>query len=221
MGLDLINLLWNCSFFPSIFTSVSFSCSLLASLAFSAFSTLSVTLSSHSLSQGGKLHAFIHTSVCSVDTLQKVPAAFVFLLQQSDMLIWRGNAGITDTEARCGHVKCKLNILCLSVFVCRQKWYLSARSSSLSSIVRPLLHILDVIASFVGWLVWSFAASVSTAKIKLVGLDPLSLPQITVRVARFCVAVCFQFSSVFNNPDHINNYNWSWVHFNALLLIKT
>lgn len=52
----------------------------------------------------------------------KVPTVFVFLLQQPDMLIWRGSAGIIDTGAGCGHVKCKLNIMCLSVFVCRREW---------------------------------------------------------------------------------------------------
>lgn len=31
----------------------------------------------------------------------KVPTVFVFLLQQSDMRIWKGNAGIIDTGARC------------------------------------------------------------------------------------------------------------------------
>lgn len=52
----------------------------------------------------------------------KLPTVFVFLLQQSDMLIWKGKAGIIDTAARSGHVKCKLNTACLPVFVCRQKW---------------------------------------------------------------------------------------------------
>lgn len=31
----------------------------------------------------------------------KVPTVFVFLLQQPDMRIWKGNAGIIDTGARC------------------------------------------------------------------------------------------------------------------------
>lgn len=39
---------------------------------------------------------------------------FVFLLQQSDMSIWKGDAGIIDTEARCGHVIWKLETACVS-----------------------------------------------------------------------------------------------------------
>lgn len=39
-------------------------------------------------------HASMHINV---DTPQRVPTVFVFLLQQSDMLIWKGSAGIIDT----------------------------------------------------------------------------------------------------------------------------
>lgn len=35
----------------------------------------------------------------------KVPTVFVFLLQQSDMLIWKGNTRIIDRGSTCGHVK--------------------------------------------------------------------------------------------------------------------
>lgn len=43
----------------------------------------------------------------------RLPPVFVFLLQQSDTLIWKGSSGIIDSGARCGHVKCKLNSACL------------------------------------------------------------------------------------------------------------
>lgn len=61
-----------------------------------------------------RVAACIHAYQCLLcGYTAKVPTVFVFLLQQSDMLIWKGNAGIIDTGARCGHVKCKLNTACL------------------------------------------------------------------------------------------------------------
>lgn len=42
----------------------------------------------------------------------KVPTVFVFLLQQSTMLNWKGNAGNIDTGATCGCVKSIVSTAC-------------------------------------------------------------------------------------------------------------
>ncbi len=64
--------------------------------------------------RGACVAVCIHAYQCLLcGSTEKVPTVFVFLLQQSDMLIWKGNAGIIDTGAGCVHVKCKLNTACL------------------------------------------------------------------------------------------------------------
>lgn len=47
----------------------------------------------------------VHIRVGSADTLRHVSSAFVFLPQQSDMLVWEGGAGIIDAGAGCGRGK--------------------------------------------------------------------------------------------------------------------
>ena len=66
---------------------------------------------------------------------------FVFLLQQSDTLIWKDNAGIIDTGARCGHVKTQTP---RSVSA-RQRWLSLHEAMFRLSGVTPLLHVSDVI----------------------------------------------------------------------------
>lgn len=47
------------------------------------------------------------------------PAVFVFLLQQSDMLIWKGGKQeVLIQEARCGHVKLNVCLPDASGYLC-------------------------------------------------------------------------------------------------------
>lgn len=103
-----------------------------------------------------RVAACIHAYQCLLcGYTARVPTVFVFLLQQSDMLIWKGDAGIIDAGAGCGHVKCKLNTACLP----DTNGYLQSLKGS-----DPLQHISDVKAVFVSRLLWSFAASGSDPK---------------------------------------------------------
>lgn len=35
--------------------------------------------------------------------------------------------------------------------------------------------------------------------------------QTTVRVTKLCNNICLQYHRLFNNPNHINDYSWSWL----------
>lgn len=90
-----------------------------------------------------RVAACIHAYQCLLcGYTARVPTVFVFLLQQSDMLIWKDNAGIIDTGARCGHVKIQTPY---SVSA-RQRWLSLHEVIFHLSRVTPFLHMLDVIA---------------------------------------------------------------------------
>lgn len=94
---------------------------------------------------GACVAARIHAYRCPLcGNTAKVPAVFVFLPQQSDMLIWKGSAGIIDTEAGWGQGKCRLNTACLP----GRSSYLCMRLYLISHVSDPLRHILDATAVF-------------------------------------------------------------------------
>lgn len=51
----------------------------------------------------------MHINDRSVDTLQRFLLCLCSCISKSDMLIWKGSAGIIDTAATCGRAKGKLD----------------------------------------------------------------------------------------------------------------
>lgn len=101
-----------------------------------------------------------------------------------DMLIWKGSAGIIDTAATCGHVKGKLSTA----------WPPDTKKcSSLHGI--SCVHPLSLLGTFCEITAQGFSF----------------LHQAPVRVTKLCSNICLQYHRLFNNPNHINDYSWSWL----------
>lgn len=141
--------------------------------------------------------AFMHISVCSVDTLWR----FLLCLCScfSNLTCWFGRAMqellIQELDVVMWNANSTLHACQIELVIFARDWPHPAYMGC----YRCVHKLIDMVF-------YSFS---QYAKVTSSGLDLQSLLWISLRVANFYGAVCFQFSRVFNNPNRINDYSWS------------
>lgn len=139
-------------------------------------------------------YVFMHINGCCVDTLRRLLLCLCSCISKSDMLIWKGSAGIIDTAATCGRVK-RQTPHCLTARPKKKEKWLSLHGISIH-----WCPSFPTLGSKVD--LWFFCRQ---------GCFLLS----ALTAANYCeghkVLHMFQFHRPFDNPNHVNDYSWSWL----------